>query len=603
MEKSALQGEELNRELGTAGVVWRLEDLYPAPRGAEMEEDRNRAQALAGELAREFKGRVAELTPEELLRLVEGVERVSTLLGRLATYAYLHFATQVEEPGAGALLQEIKEFSSQVEAQLLFFELEWAQVEEEGARALLDHPELARYRHYLQAARRYRPHLLSEPEERLLMLKAPVGRSSWISLFEKVMASQRYGDGKTQEEVLTLLYSPDREVRRRAARELTEGLKQGLQVVTHTINTILADKMIEDRLRNYPTWISSMNLANELDDETVEGLVSAVTSAYPTVARYYRLKERLLGISPLYDYDRYAPLPDLPQRRFTWEECREMVLGAYRAFSPEMAEIADLFFQGGWIHAPVAPGKSSGAFAHPAVPEVHPYVMVNYTGTFRDIETVAHELGHGVHQYLAREQGYLNAHTPLVLAETASVFGEMLTFARLMEEVEGPRARLGLLCSKIESIFATVFRQIAMNRFEEAIHNHRRSRGELSPQELCRYWMETQEAMFQGSVVLTDDYGVWWSYIGHFLHTPGYVYAYAFGELLVLSLYGLYRRGEPDFVENYLRLLRAGGNGSPYELLAPFGIDLRDPGFWRRGLAVIEEMVGEAEGLEGALEG
>ncbi len=603
MERTDGNKSALSQNLGTEEVVWRLEDLYTSPDSPDFEAHRQEAMDLAHKLAQEFRGRVAELAPQDLLRLVEGVERVSTLLGRLSCYAYLNFATRVEDPSAGALLQSVKEFSSEVGAVTVFFELEWAQVDDERAARLLADPLLQRYRHFLEAARRYRPHLLSEAEERLLMLRAPVGRSSWVSLFEKVMAAQRYGEGRTQEEVLSLLYSPDRDVRRRAADELTDGLKQGLQVVTHTMNTILADKMIDDRLRNYPTWISSMNLANELDDETVDGLISAVTSAYPTVARYYRLKERLLSVSPLYDYDRYAPLPNLPDRTFTWRECREMVLDAYGAFSQEMADIAARFFDDQWIHAPVVPGKTSGAFAHPAVPEVHPYVLVNYTGNFRDIETVAHELGHGVHQYLAREQGYLNSSTPLVLAETASVFGEMLAFARLMDEIREPQARLGLLCSKIESIFATVFRQVAMNRFEEAIHNHRRNHGELSTEQINRYWMETQEAMFQGSVVLRDEYAVWWSYIGHFIHTPGYVYAYAFGELLVLSLYGMYRQGSQGFVERYLDLLKAGGSRSPYELMEPFGIDLRDRGFWRQGLAVIEEMVEEAEELEKSPQG
>ncbi len=589
---------DLNRELNTNDVIWNLGDLYPAPDSGLIDEDRERASRLADSLAAEFRGRVATLDDQGLERLVSGLEEVNVLLGRLSTYAYLNFATRVDDPEAGAFLQSVKEFSSELGARLVFFDLEWAAVDDASAERLLQSPRLSRYRHYLEAARRYRPHLLSEKEEQLLLMKAPVGRSSWINLFEKVMAAQRYGEGKTQEEILSLLYSPDRETRRQAASQLTKGLKEQLHVVTHTMNTILADKMIDDRLRNYPTWISSMNLANELDDETVESLVSAVTSSYSVVARYYRLKERILGISPLYDYDRYAPLPFVPEETFPWSKCREIVLDSFSRFSQRMAEIAALFFQERWIHAPVLPGKTSGAFAHPAVPEVHPYVLVNYTGNFRDIETVAHELGHGVHQYLAREQGYFNSSTPLVLAETASVFGEMLTFSRLMEMVEDPGEKLGLLCSKIESIFATVFRQIAMNRFEDAIHNQRRSKGELSAEELGDAWIETQQAMFQDSVILTDDYRVWWSYIGHFLHTPGYVYAYAFGELLVLSLYSMYKKGREGFVELYLELLKAGGSRSPYDLMAPFGIDLRDPAFWHMGLGVIEEMVEEAERLE-----
>jgi len=587
-------------ELGTKDVVWSLNELYKGVDDPAIEEDCQNSLARAESISRQFGGRVSELSPDELYELVTQLEELATTLGKLSAFAYLNFSTRVNDPEAGAFLQQTKEFLSKINQELVFFDLEWANVEDETAERLLSSPKLASYKHYLEAARRYKPHLLSEKEEKLLLEKSPVGRSSWINLFEKVMAFQRYGDDRrTQEEVLSDLYSPDRTIRKKASEELTEGLKGQLHIVTHTFNTLLADKMIDDRLRKYPTWLSSMNLANELKDSTVETLIKAVTSRYDIVERYYKLKKRLLGLDELYDYDRYAPLPYLPDRTIRWDDCMNIVLNSFNRFSDQMASVARQFFEKDWIHAPVVEGKTGGAFAHPTVPQAHPYVLVNYTGRLRDVETVAHELGHGVHQVLAAKQGYFNSHTPLTLAETASVFAEMLVFKDLMKDMNDNREKLGLAASKIESIFATVFRQIAMNRFEDRIHSYRREKGELPPEEFSRIWLETQQEMFRESVKLTDNYGCWWSYIGHFVHTPGYVYAYAFGELLVLSLYCMYEQGTPGFVDLYLELLSSGGNNTPYELLKPFSIDLDDMGFWEQGLDVIDKMVSEVEEMAG----
>ncbi len=592
----------INEGLGVKDVVWDLSDLYSGLDDAAIQEDMEKCEKLADLIAESYSGRVRDLDAEALLKAVEQIEELSVILGRLASYAYLNFATNVDNPKAGGFLQQIKEFSSLIGSKVVFFDIEWAQVPDDRAGELLADPVLSHYRHRLKSLRRYRPHLLSEPEERLLVEISPVCGSSWVNLFEKVMTFKRFGKKlRTQEEVLTDLYSPSRDVRAKAADELTAGLKNDIYVTTHIFNTLLADKMLEDRLRRYPTWISSMNLANELDDQTVEALISAVVGRYPTVARYYKLKKDILGLDELFDYDRYAPVPHLPDKRLEWSACREVVLKAFSRFSGRMSDIAERFFDNRWIHAPVIKGKSSGAFAHPTVPGVHPYVLVNYTGNFRDVETVAHELGHGVHQSLAADLGYFNSQTPLVLAETASVFGEMLVFSDLVRMLEDPGERLGLLCSKVESIFATVFRQVAMNRFEEEIHTVRRTKGELSPDDFSGLWLKTQRAMFMDSVTLREDYGVWWSYIGHFVHTPGYVYAYAFGELLVLSLYAMYQKGEDGFVSRYLDLLRAGGSATPYEMLAPFGIDLRDPGFWDQGLGFIDGMVEDVERLYGEL--
>jgi oligoendopeptidase F len=353
--------------------------------------------------------------------------------------------------------------------------------------------------------------------------------------------------------------------------------------------------MITDRLRRHSSWVSSMNLRNELQDKTVDILIESVTSRYDLVNRYYRVKRQLLGVDRLEDYDRYAPLPSLPTQKIDWPSCKKIVLSSFAAFSPQMAEIAEMFFTRNWIHAPLSTGKRGGAFAHPCVPEVHPYVLVNYTGSLRDVSTVAHELGHGIHQVLAASQGHFNSDTPLPLAETASVFAELLVFNSQLELLDDAQERRAFICQKLESIFATVFRQTAMNRFEHLMHEGRRQHGELSSEQLSEYWLSTQRKMFGDSVNLGDDYAIWWSYIPHFLSTPGYVYSYAFGELLVLALYGIYMQEGESFVDKYLQLLSAGGSTSPYDLLQPFEIDLDSPAFWQKGLNVIEEMLTRVE--------
>jgi oligoendopeptidase F len=441
--------------------------------------------------------------------------------------------------------------------------------------------------------RKYAPHQLSQVEEKLLLELSPVGRGSWTTLFEKIMGQMKFGEkNRTEEEVLSDLYNPDRQIRQQAALDLTGGLQSQLHILSsYVFNTLLAEKMIKDRLRKYSGWISTMNLGNELEDATVEVLIDSVTARYDIPQRYYRIKREMLGLDELLDYDRYAPVPHLPDKKIPWTEGKAMVLEAFAKFSPRMAEIAGYFFNEKWIHAPVMEGKRGGAFAHPCVPEVHPYVLVNYTGNLRDVSTVAHELGHGVHQYLAAEQGYYNSNTTLVLSETASVFAELLVFNSQLELLDDKEERKAFICQKLESIFATVFRQISMNRFEDRVHNARRDEGEIKSDEISSMWLKTQHEMFGDSVTLSENYSIWWSYIPHFLHTPGYVYSYAFGELLVLALYALYKKEGKIFVPKYLELLSAGGCQTPYNLLKPFGVDLNDPVFWRDGLTIIDEML------------
>jgi len=591
--------ESKAKPTGAEQITWDLSDLYSAIDDPAIDRDLDQADALAHELAQQYQGRIADLSAEEMHHLLKAYEQIYELSRKVSSYAQLAWSVNTEDTARGALLQKAIERSSRLNQKLVFVELEWANAPDDVAEALISDPHLAHYRHWLEVARRYRPYLLSEAEEKILAEKAITGQAAWSRFFDEVHGAARYdfdGESLPQQNILAKLYDPDRAVRRRAAASLTAGLKRLSRTSTYVFNTILADKASDDRLRGYPSWISARNMDNQVDDETVEALIQATTSRYDIVARYYRLKRRLLDLDELFDYDRYAPLP-AADRRYLWRESHELVLDAYRRFHPRMAEIAGNFFEKRWIDAAVRPGKRSGAYSHPVVPSVHPYVFLNYQATSRDVMTLAHELGHGVHQTLAGVQGLLQAGTPLTMAETASVFGEMLVFQDLMSRETDPEVRLAILVGQIENSFATVFRQISLNRFEEAIHTARRKEGELTTGRFNQLWLETQRAMFGDSVTMTEDYGIWWSYIPHFIHTPGYVYAYAFGELLVLALYARYEEDGSSFADAYLDMLAAGGSDWPHEIVKPLGVDLTDPNFWHNGLKILEDMVVEAEEL------
>lgn len=578
--------------LGTKDVIWELGDLYSSEDDPALEYDIKLCQKQAAEVAQQYAGKVGELSAQELFALVSALEAIDTMLGKLGTYGYLNFSTQTASGAASGLLQRIEELGAEIGKATLFFRLEWNSLAEDHCEGLLQDEVLKQYKHYLQALRRFAPYQLSETEEGILQEFGPVGRSAWNVLFDKVMGQMRFGkQGRSEEEVLSDLYAAERETRKVAAQEMTDALNDNEHILTHIFNTLAAEKMIVDRVRKYESWNSAIHLSNELEALTVNTLVDEVTSSYGLVHRYYTYKKTLLGYEELFDYDRYAPVLCDGEELIPWAECKTIVLDAFSAFSAEMGEIAERFFSHNWIHGPIMDGKRGGAFAHPCVPEVHPYVMVNYAGTMRDVATVAHELGHGVHQYLAAGKGYYNSDTPLVLAETASVFAEFLVFNTQLELIEDEKQRRAFICQKIESIFATVFRQIAMNRFEDKMHTLRREKGELSKEEYAGIWLDTQQAMFGDAVTLTENYGIWWSYIPHFLGTPGYVYSYAFGELLVLALYAQYQQQGAPFVEQYRELLAAGGSRSPYELVQPFGIDLDDPAFWQGGITIIESLL------------
>ncbi len=590
---------------GAEDVRWDLTGLYRNPDDEELHDDLIAAEQMSDGLASRLRGHIADLDAVGLADAVDELQAIQEKVEKAQTFAYLNFATDTGDPDRGAFLQHVEEHATTVATRVLFFELEWAEVPDERVDELLADPALAEWRHFLRAARRFRPHLLTEPEEKVMTEKAVTGRSAWVRLFSQVtdaISVEIDGEQVTLEQALAQLYLPDRAARQRAGRAVTEALQGGLPVRTYIFNTILADHALDDRLRHYSSWIAARNLGNEISDATVEALVNAVTSRYDIPARWYKLKGRLLDIDDLNEHDRYAPLtPD--EAEVGWDEARETVLDAYRSFSAEMADIAAEFFDGGYIDAPPQPGKQGGAFAHPAVPSAHPYVMLNYTGRRRDVMTLAHELGHGVHQVLANRLGLFNASTPLTLAETASIFGETVTFGRILSEETQPSARLALIGGRIEDICASIFRQIAMNRFEEAVHTARREEGELAPDEIAEHWIRTQRDMFRDSLTITDEYRSWWSYIPHFIHTPGYVYAYAFGNLLALAVYAKYEKEGTSFVPSYLQLLSAGGSESPDELVRLVGVDLTDPDFWSAGLQVVDELVAEAEDLAAAQTG
>lgn len=584
---------------GAEEIAWDLSDLYMGIDDPAIEQDITTAEQHAETLAETYKGRIADLSPKEMLSLVEAYASLLERFYKAGSYANMLWTTNTEEPTYGALLQHIRERGAQLEQTLVFLELEWANTPDEKAQTLIDAPELAAYRHWLEVARQRKPYLLSEAEERILSEKSVTGSSAWSRFFNEVHGAARFGYKGEQvplQMVLQGLYSVDRTERAEAAKAATEGLQTLTRTTTYIFNTLLADKGSTDRLRGYPSWVTARNLSNEVDDESVQALIDAVTARYDIVDRYYKLKADLLGLDELYDYDRYAPLPTA-DKFYEWSSAKSIVLEAYGKFHPQLGEIAGHFFDKNWIDAPVRDGKRGGAYATPTIPSVHPYVFMNYQGKARDVETLAHELGHGVHMYLSRRQGILQAGTPLTTAETASVFGEMLVFQDLLSKEQDSSVRLAMMTSKIESSFATVFRQVAMNRFEDAIHTARRGQGELTTDQFNQYWMETQQAMFLDSVTLTDDYAIWWSYIPHFINSPGYVYAYAFGELLVLALYARYEEVGQDFADAYIEMLSMGGSDWPHEIVKPLGVDLTDPTFWKDGLQILDAFVSEAETL------
>jgi oligoendopeptidase F len=581
-------------------VAWDLDPLVDGEGDAGADRLLDEADRRATAFATAYAGKVAELDGPGLAAAIAELGELSELVGRVGNYAMLRFAVDTAEPANGALLQRVQERGTAIETQLLFFDLEWAALDDDRAEALLQADGLDHARHHLRTARRYRPHLLTEPEEKIMSEKSVTGAGAWSRLFSEVTSAIKVDlDGEDEpvalDVALARLQSPDRALRRHVAERVSAALQPTLRIRAYIYNTLMADKATDDRLRAYPTWISGRNLANEASDESVQALVEAVREAYEIPRRWYRLKARLLGVDRLADYDRMASVGGAESKSYEWDEAKDIVLGSFGDFSDVLADGARRFFDEDWIDAPVRPAKRGGAFCAYTVPSVHPYVMLNYTSQRRDVLTLAHELGHGLHAYLARDRGVFEQHTPLTLAETASVFGETLVFARLLDEAQTPESRLALLAENIEGSIATVFRQVAMNRFEDLVHTARRTEGELSVDRISELWAQSQEELLGDAVEVTEGYRTWWSYVPHFIGTPGYVYAYAYGQLLALSVYGKYLEEGESFVPKYVELLSAGGSKSPEELAAIAGLDLTDPGFWRAGLDLVKRQLEQAE--------
>jgi oligoendopeptidase F len=586
------------RDEALEAARWDLEPLVRG-RGAEgVVALLDEAQGLADGFAERHRGRVAELDAGGVAAAMRELEEISDLAGRAGSYAALDFSVDTQDPARGALMQQAQERGAAIQTALLFFDLEWNAVEDGRAEQLLASDDLSFCRHHLRTLRRYRPHQLSEPEERVLTETDVTGRAAFKRLFTEQVSAlsvELPEEGPVPlMEALSLLQDPDRERRRTAAEGVTASLQPGLRTRAFVLNTLLADKATKDRLRSYEHWLASRNLANEASDESVQALVDAVVSRYELARRWYRLKARLLGVERLAYYDRAAPVSD-SEERIPYAEARDLVLDCYRSFSPELGDVASGFFEGSYIDAPPAPGKRGGAFCSYTVPSAHPYVLLNHTSRTGDVLTMAHELGHGVHAALARPRGVFEFTTPLTVAETASIVGETIVLERLLAQAPDAAARLSLLAESLDGAVAAVFRQVAMNRFEDRVHTERRESGELSVEGFDAAWLDTQADLLGDSVEPSDDYGSWWSYVPHFVDTPGYVYAYAYGNLLALSVYRRYEEEGDAFVPSYLELLRAGGSMPPEDLGRIVGVDLTDPGFWSSGLDLIERQLAAAE--------
>ena len=590
---------------GAENVEWDLHDLFDGPDDPRIDDELDEAAAAATAFRERYRGRLGELSAAELNEAVVELERLKSISTRVETFARLRLAADSSDQSRGALVQKVRERNTQIETELLFFDLEWSGLDDGIAERLLVDPALAQYANVLRSERRYKPYQLSEPEERISAEKNLTGAGAWSRFFNELLSDLRVdldGEDLSLDETLAKLSRlTDQDERARVAEAVTGALRPGVRTRGYILNTILNERAIEDRLRGYSSWIAARNLANEIPDEAAQSLVDAIVARYDIPQRFYALKARLLGLPKLRDYDRFAPLQDVGGT-IAWDEARDLVLDAFNGFSPQAGELVGRFFERDWIDAAVRPGKMLGAFCATTVPDVHPYVLMNYAGERRSVLTLAHELGHGLHGSLAQELGLLNASTPLTLAETASVFGEALTFERLMEREDDPRTRLDLLVGRIDDAIATVFRQIALNRFENAIHTSRRDEGELPVERISELWTREQERMLGEAVEVTEGYGIWWSYVPHFIAVPGYVYAYSFGYLFSLAIYRRYLDEGESLVEPYLDLLRAGGSAPPAELASRLGFDIGDPGFWAAGLDAIGQLVDEAEQLAAQLD-
>ncbi len=604
VEKSADKEADVLGEL----PQWNLDDLYPGMDCDALGRDFDKCDEDAQTFQKTYKGRLEELikSPDggaEIAGAIKAFEALQEGLGRIVSYAGLLHAGDTVDPEISKFYSDIRDRMTQISTNLLFFSLELNRIEDEDFEAALKSPDLKYYEPWLIELRKQRPFQLDDEIERLFHEKNVTGRASWSRLFNETINDLRFEvEGEDEplpiERTLNILLESDGLRRKKASDALAATFKKNTRIFALITNTLAKDNEISDQWRGFEDVADSRHLANSVEREVVDALETAVRSAYPRIShRYYALKAKWMGTETLMHWDRNAPLPERDDTKVTWDEARKTILSAYGGFSPQMSDIAARFFDRNWIDAQVRPGKSPGAFSHSTVPSVHPYVLMNYQGSARDVMTLAHELGHGVHQVLAGKQGALMASTPLTLAETASVFGEMLTFRSMLAESKDPAARKALLAQKVEDMINTVVRQIAFYSFERKVHTERRSGGEVTVERLGEIWLEIQKESLGDAVTCGEGYENFWVYIPHFIHAPFYVYAYAFGDCLVNSLYAVYEEQPDGFVEKYFDMLKAGGSKHHSELLKPFGLDASDPEFWNRGLGVIERFIDELETL------
>ncbi len=578
---------------------WDLSDLYPGVDSDEFASDFEKAKKDAAQFEESFKGKLSDMAEAgTLIEAINAYEALSDLTGRISSFAYLNYVLDTSDPDRGKFMGDCQQALTDLSSKLIFFSLELNRIEDETLEQALKGEELLRYRPWFEELRKAKPYQLEDRVEELFLDKSVTGRGAWNRLFDETMASLKFkvaGEELGLEATLTLMTDKRKKNRKRAFKAVSKTLDANQRLFTQITNVLAKDKEISDRWRGFEDIADSRHLANSVEREVVDALEQSVTEAYPRLShRYYAMKAKWFGKKQLNAWDRNAPLPTSDDRIYDWASAKNIVLEAYHGFSPYLAEVAEPFFENGWIDAPVRPGKSPGAFAHPTVPSAHPYLMLNYLGKTRDVMTLAHELGHGVHQRLAAAQGPLMAPTPLTLAETASVFGEMLTFRSLLGKTDDPKQRFALLSSKVEDMLNTVVRQISFYSFERKVHTARR-KGELKTEQLNEMWLETSAESLGPAIKLNKGYEIFWAYIPHFIHSPFYVYAYAFGDCLVNSLYASYEKSSDGFAKRYFDLLRAGGSKHHSELLKPFGLDAKDPAFWSLGLSMIEGLIDELE--------
>jgi len=593
------------------GITWDLSDLYASIEDPKINEDLKLAETKAGTFQTQYKAPLESLKPGTafpLAGLLKDYKEIVTLSTRPIVFAHLAFSDNTKDQKIGAFLQKTQEQVTNIHSHLLFFEVGWNKLDEKIVQDLTQDTEVQKELHFLETLRLYAPHTLSEKEEKIMAVKSNTGSHAFSRLFDEVINNIPFYielDGqktkKNETEVLALLHSKERDSRKRASESLAQGLDANTHILTYSFNMIFADHRTDLKIRDYKNPIDPRNLSNEVSYESIQQLIKTVKEAYPIAHRYYHLKKKLLGLGELFDYDRYAPI-DRDSEKVPFDQCREIVLSGYYEFSEETGKIAEQFFTQRWIDAEVREGKRGGGFCCQTTPDLHPYILVNYTGSMRDVMTVAHEIGHGIHQYLAGKRvGILQSDAPLTMAETASVFGEMLIFEKILAQETDARKRLALICGKIDDNFATVYRQIAMTDFELMSHDAGLKQGELSSEKFSDLWMDANRAFYGDSVTLTDPYRSGWKYIPHFIHSPFYCYAYAFAQLFVLALYQKYKEDKASFIPKYLEMLSLGGSKKPSEIADIAGLNIDQPEFWQVGISLLDELVKEAENLSGSL--